>query len=126
MLPASSSTMKRCMARLSYGLKDDQIPLLARVIGRKLILSMPDYQPPVPARTYSGRSTAHHPHLAGKRLDPKAVDAITAVYGRGEIRISASPVRNAVQSAPVNAAADAFHAAGGNSGRGTAAASRRS
>jgi hypothetical protein len=44
-------------------------------------------------------------NLAGKRLDPKAVDAITAVYGRGEIRIQRLTVRTAVQPAPVNAAA---------------------
>jgi hypothetical protein len=44
-------------------------------------------------------------NLAGKRLDPKAVDAITAVYGRGEIRIQRLTVRVPVQPAPVNAAA---------------------
>ena len=44
-------------------------------------------------------------NLAGKRLDPKAVDAITAVYERGEIRIQRLTVRTAVPPAPGNAAA---------------------
>jgi HD-GYP domain-containing protein (c-di-GMP phosphodiesterase class II) len=88
-----------------YGLKDDQVPLLARVIAV--------------ADTFDALTTnrpyqhAHTPEealgiirdLAGKRLDPKAVDAIIAVYGRGEIRIQRLPVRTAVQPAPANAAA---------------------
>ncbi len=88
-----------------YGLKDDQVPLLARVIAV--------------ADTFDALTTnrpyqhAHTPeqalgiirNLAGKRLDPKAVDAIIAVYGRGEIRIQRLTVRTAVQPAPANAAA---------------------
>ena len=70
-----------------YGLKGDQIPLLARVIAV--------------ADTFDALTTnrpyqhAHTPeealkiiqNLAGKRLDPEAVAALMAVYGRGEIRI---------------------------------------
>ena len=70
-----------------YGLKGDQIPLLARVIAV--------------ADTFDALTTnrpyqhAHTPeealkiiqNLAGKRLDPEAVAALIAVYGRGEIRI---------------------------------------
>jgi putative nucleotidyltransferase with HDIG domain len=70
-----------------YGLKGDQIPLLARVIAV--------------ADTFDALTTnrpyqrAHEPkealriihNLAGKRLDPECVAAITAVYERGEIRI---------------------------------------
>src|SRR4030088_1702220 len=65
-----------------YGLKGDEIPLLARVIAV--------------ADTFDALTTnrpyqqAHDPvealriiqNLSGKRLDPKAVDAITAAYGR--------------------------------------------
>jgi HD-GYP domain-containing protein (c-di-GMP phosphodiesterase class II) len=70
-----------------YGLKGDQIPLLARVIAV--------------ADTFDALTTnrpyqqAHSPEealkiiqgLVGKRLDPKPVAALMAVYERGEIRI---------------------------------------
>ena len=70
-----------------YGLKDDQIPMLARVIAV--------------ADTFDALTTnrpyqrAHEPNealriihnLAGKRLDPVPVAALDAVYQRGEIRI---------------------------------------
>jgi HD-GYP domain-containing protein (c-di-GMP phosphodiesterase class II) len=70
-----------------YGLKGDQIPLLAKVIAV--------------ADTFDALTTnrpyqhAHSPeealriiqNLAGKRLDPKPVAALMAVYERGEIRI---------------------------------------
>jgi len=70
-----------------FGLKDPQIPLLARVIAV--------------ADTFDALTTnrpyqkAHEPlealriihNLAGKRLDTTCVAAITAVYERGEIRI---------------------------------------
>ena len=70
-----------------YGLKGDQIPLLARVIAV--------------ADTFDALTTnrpyqqAHSPEealriiqgLSGKRLDPQPVAALMAVYERGEIRI---------------------------------------
>jgi len=70
-----------------YGLKDDDIPLLARVIAV--------------ADTFDALTTnrpyqqAHDPvealriiqNLSGQRLDPKAVAALLAVFQRGEIRI---------------------------------------
>jgi HD-GYP domain-containing protein (c-di-GMP phosphodiesterase class II) len=70
-----------------YGLKGEQIPLLARVIAV--------------ADTFDALTTnrpyqhAHTPdealkiiqNLAGKRLDPAPVAALLAVYARGEIRI---------------------------------------
>jgi HD-GYP domain-containing protein (c-di-GMP phosphodiesterase class II) len=76
-----------------YGLKEDQIPLLARVIAV--------------ADTFDALTTnrpyqhAHTPeealkiiqNLAGKRLDPVAVTALMAVYGRGEIRIQRIAIR---------------------------------
>jgi HD-GYP domain-containing protein (c-di-GMP phosphodiesterase class II) len=70
-----------------YGLKDDQIPLLARVIAvadtfDALTTNRPyqrAYEPKEALRIIN--------NLAGKRLDPKCVAAITAVYERGEIRI---------------------------------------
>jgi len=70
-----------------YGLKDEQIPRLARIIAV--------------ADTFDALTTnrpyqqAHDPmdalriihSLAGKRLDPGAVAALTTVYERGEIRM---------------------------------------
>ena len=74
-----------------YGLKGDDIPLLARVIAV--------------ADTFDALTTnrpyqqAHDPvealriiqNVSGKRLDPKAVAALLAVYKRGEIRIQKPP-----------------------------------
>ncbi len=88
-----------------YGLKGDQIPLLARVIAV--------------ADTFDALTTnrpyqhAHTPeealkiiqNLAGKRLDPESVAALMAVYGRGEIRIQRISLKRVV--APADAAAEA-------------------
>ena len=88
-----------------YGLKDDQIPLLARVIAvADTFDALTTNRPYQHAHTPEEALRIIH-NLAGKRLDPKAVDAITAVYGRGEIRIQRLTVRTAVQTAPVNAPA---------------------
>jgi HD-GYP domain-containing protein (c-di-GMP phosphodiesterase class II) len=90
-----------------YGLKDDQIPLLARVIAV--------------ADTFDALTTnrpyqhAHTPeeafkiiqNLAGKRLDPEAVAALMAVYGRGEIRIQRLSIKRAVAAPDAAAAAPA-------------------
>jgi HD-GYP domain-containing protein (c-di-GMP phosphodiesterase class II) len=88
-----------------YGLMEDQIPLLARVIAV--------------ADTFDALTTnrpyqhAHTPeeafkiiqNLAGKRLDPEAVAALIAVYERGEIRIQRLSIKRAVpapDAAPVD------------------------
>jgi HD-GYP domain-containing protein (c-di-GMP phosphodiesterase class II) len=91
-----------------YGLKGEQIPLLARVIAV--------------ADTFDALTTnrpyqrAHEPkealriirNLAGKRLDPEAVAAIDAIYERGEIRITG--VGRTQVSAPARPAPPAFPA----------------
>jgi HD-GYP domain-containing protein (c-di-GMP phosphodiesterase class II) len=91
-----------------YGLKGEQIPLLARVIAV--------------ADTFDALTTnrpyqrAHEPkealriirNLAGKRLDPEAVAAIDAIYERGEIRITR--VGRTQVSAPARPAPPAFPA----------------
>ena len=70
-----------------YGLQGEQIPLLARVIAvadtfDALTTNRP-YQ-----RAYEPKEALRIIHnLAGKRLDPQAVAALTAVYDRGEIRV---------------------------------------
>jgi HD-GYP domain-containing protein (c-di-GMP phosphodiesterase class II) len=81
-----------------YGLKGDEIPLLARVIAvadtfDALTTNRP-YQ-----RAYEPKEALKIIHsLTGKRLDPKAVDAITAVFDRGEIRVQR--LRNVLSQAP--------------------------
>ena len=98
-----------------HGLKDDDIPLLPRIIAV--------------ADTFDALTTnrpyqhAHEPKdalriihsLSGKRLDPAAVAALTALYERGEIRVQrlntpALPSTNATVAAsavsPAPAATD--------------------
>jgi HD-GYP domain-containing protein (c-di-GMP phosphodiesterase class II) len=89
-----------------YGLKGDQIPLLARVIAV--------------ADTFDALTTnrpyqkAHDPiealriieNLSGQRLDPGAVTALMAVYYRGDIRI---PKPTATMATPEPARAPATH-----------------
>ncbi len=70
-----------------YGLKGEQIPLLARVIAvadtfDALTTNRP-YQ-----RAYEPQEALKIIHgLAGKRLDPQAVAALTGLYQRGEIKV---------------------------------------
>ena len=86
-----------------YGLKGEQIPLLARVIA-----VADTFDALTTNRPYQ---TAHTPEealkiiqdLAGKRLDPVPVAALLAVYGRGEIRIQRLSIKRPV---PQPAAAD--------------------
>ncbi len=74
-----------------YGLKGDEIPLLARVIA-----VADTFDALTTNRPYQ---TAHDPvealriieNLSGQRLDPKAVTALMAVFYRGEIRIQTTP-----------------------------------
>jgi HD-GYP domain-containing protein (c-di-GMP phosphodiesterase class II) len=94
-----------------YGLQGDQIPLLARVIAvadtfDALTTNRP-YQ-----RAYEPQEALRIIHnLVGKRLDPEAVAALTAVYERGEIKVkriirapmpapSAEPVATPTKATP--------------------------
>src|SRR5208282_4656979 len=86
-----------------YGLQGDQIPLLARVIA-----VADTFDALTTNRPYQ---TAHTPeqslqiiqNLAGKRLDPKAVEALLAVYGRGEIKIQRFTIKRPIAPAPAEA-----------------------
>jgi HD-GYP domain-containing protein (c-di-GMP phosphodiesterase class II) len=85
-----------------YGLRDDQIPLLARVIAvadtfDALTTNRPYQQAHTPEEAFRIIQ-----NLAGKRLDPEAVAALKAVYARGEIRIQRVGVK---RPAPVPALA---------------------
>jgi HD-GYP domain-containing protein (c-di-GMP phosphodiesterase class II) len=89
-----------------YGLKDDQIPLLARVIAvadtfDALTTNRPYQQAHSPEEAFRIIQ-----NLAGKRLDPEAVSALKAVYARGEIRIQRIAIKR-----PFNAATPATIAA---------------
>jgi len=113
-----------------YGLQGDQIPLLARVIAvadtfDALTTNRP-YQ-----RAYEPKEALRIIHnLAGKRLDPQAVAALTAVYDRGEIRVrrvvrsqtpeAATTVTPALSEVPVSppAAPQAASAAAAGAGAG--------
>jgi HD-GYP domain-containing protein (c-di-GMP phosphodiesterase class II) len=99
-----------------HGLKDDDIPLLPRIIAV--------------ADTFDALTTtrpyqhAHEPKealriihsLSGKRLDPTAVAALTAIYERGEIQVPrplpvppppVAPTPAGPEAKPVNVATDA-------------------
>jgi HD-GYP domain-containing protein (c-di-GMP phosphodiesterase class II) len=70
-----------------YGLKGDQIPLLARVIAvADTFDALTTNRPYQQARDPLEALDIIH-KLVGKRLDPTAVAALTAVYERGEIKI---------------------------------------
>lgn len=83
-----------------YGLKGDQIPLLARVIAvadtfDALTTNRPYQQAHTPEQALQIIRS-----LADKRLDPKAIDALLAVYERGEIRIQRFTIKRAVVPSP--------------------------
>ncbi len=87
-----------------YGLKGDQIPLLPRVIAvadtfDALTTNRPYQQAHTPEQALQIVRS-----LAGKRLDPQAVDALLAVYERGEIRIQRFTIKRPVAVAAAGAA----------------------
>jgi HD-GYP domain-containing protein (c-di-GMP phosphodiesterase class II) len=88
-----------------YGLKGDQIPLLARVIAvadtfDALTTNRPYQQAHTPEQALQIIR-----NLAGKRLDPKAVEALLAVYTRGEIKIQRFTIKRPILAAPTEDAA---------------------
>ena len=94
-----------------YGLKGDQIPLLARVIAvadtfDALTTNRPYQQAHTPEQALQIIR-----NLAGKRLDPQAVDALLAVYARGEIKIQRFTIKRPIIPAPTEVAAAASAAA---------------
>jgi HD-GYP domain-containing protein (c-di-GMP phosphodiesterase class II) len=81
-----------------YGLEGDEIPLLARVIA-----VADTFDALTTNRPYQNAHTPEQAlkiiqNLAGKRLDPEAVAALLAVYGRGEIRIQRFSIKRAVSA----------------------------
>jgi HD-GYP domain-containing protein (c-di-GMP phosphodiesterase class II) len=94
-----------------YGLQGDQIPLLARVIAvgdtfDALTTNRPYQQAHTPEQALQIIR-----NLAGKRLDPKAVEALLAVYARGEIKIQRFTIKRPVAPSPAEAPVVAVAAA---------------
>ena len=88
-----------------YGLKGEQIPLLARVIAvadtfDALTTNRPYQQAHTPEQALEIIK-----NIAGKRLDPEAVNALLAVSERGEIRIQRFTIKRPVANAPAAVAA---------------------
>src|SRR5215813_1529540 len=86
-----------------YGLKGDQIPLLARVIAvgdtfDALTTNRPYQQAHTPDQALQIIK-----NLAGKRLDPAAVAALLAVYERGEIKIQRFTIKRPILTAQAQA-----------------------
>jgi len=86
-----------------YGLQGDQIPLLARVIAvgdtfDALTTNRPYQQAHTPEQALQIIK-----NLAGKRLDPKAVEALLAVYARGDIKIQRFTIKRPIAPPPTEA-----------------------
>jgi len=104
-----------------YGLKGEQIPLLARVIAvadtfDALTTNRPyqrAYEPEEALRIIN--------NLVGKRLDPECVAALCAVYARGEIRVRRLVRAQAVPPPPAPTQAPAPTAAPANENTATPA-----
>ncbi len=75
-----------------YGLKGDQIPLLARVIAVADTFDALTTNRPYQKAHDAIEALRIIENLSGQRLDPGAVTALLAVYYRGDIRIQKAPV----------------------------------
>jgi HD-GYP domain-containing protein (c-di-GMP phosphodiesterase class II) len=90
-----------------YGLTGDQIPLLARVIAVADTFDALTTNRPYQQAHTTDQALQIIRNLAGKRLDPQAVDALLAVYARGEIRIQRFTIKRPI-AAPAAAATPAL------------------
>ena len=89
-----------------YGLKGDQIPLLARVIAVADTFDALTTNRPYQQAHTPDQALQIIKNLAGKRLDPAAVAALLAVYERGEIKIQRFTIKRPIlQAQPQPAAA---------------------
>lgn len=79
-----------------YGLKGDQIPLLARVIAVADTFDALTTNRPYQQAHTPDQALQIIQNLAGKRLDPGAVAALLAVYERGEIRIQRFTIKRPI------------------------------
>jgi HD-GYP domain-containing protein (c-di-GMP phosphodiesterase class II) len=79
-----------------YGLKGDQIPLLARVIAVADTFDALTTNRPYQQAHTPDQALQIVKNLAGKRLDPAAVAALLAVYERGEIKIQRFTIKRPI------------------------------
>ncbi len=85
-----------------YGLQGDQIPLLPRVIAVADTFDALTTNRPYQQAHTPDQALQIIQNLAGKRLDPDAVNALLAVYARGEIKIQRFTIKRPVATpAPV-------------------------
>ena len=92
-----------------YGLKGDEIPLLARVIAVADTFDAVTTNRPYQKAHEAKDALRIIQNLSGQRLDPRAVDALLAVYERGEIRLpkTPAPLTASAEPAPASTAAAA-------------------
>ncbi len=88
-----------------YGLKGDQIPLLARVIAVADTFDALTTNRPYQQAHTPDQALQIIKNLAGKRLDPAAVAALLAVYERGEIKIQRFTIKRPILQAQAQPAA---------------------
>jgi len=94
-----------------YGLKGDQIPLLARVIAVADTFDALTTNRPYQQAHTPDQALQIIKNLAGKRLDPAAVAALLAVYERGEIKIQRFTIKRPVLAPQPQPTAPAVSAA---------------
>ena len=94
-----------------YGLQGDQIPLLARVIAVGDTFDALTTNRPYQKEHTPEQALQIIKNLAGKRLDPKAVEALLAVYARGEIKIQRFTIKRPIAQPPSEAPAVSVAAA---------------
>jgi HD-GYP domain-containing protein (c-di-GMP phosphodiesterase class II) len=91
-----------------YGLTGDQIPLLARVIAVADTFDALTTNRPYQQAHTTDQALQIIKNLAGKRLDPKAVEALLSVYARGDIKIQRFTIKRPIQQPPAEAPAAAI------------------
>jgi HD-GYP domain-containing protein (c-di-GMP phosphodiesterase class II) len=79
-----------------YGLQGDQIPLLARVIAVADTFDALTTNRPYQQAHTPDQALQIIKNLAGKRLDPEAVEALLAVYARGDIKIQRFTIKRPI------------------------------
>jgi putative nucleotidyltransferase with HDIG domain len=90
-----------------YGLKGDEIPLLARVIAVADTFDAVTTNRPYQKAHEAKDALRIIENLSGQRLDPRAVTALLAVYERGEIRLPKTPAPLTTSAEPPAASAAA-------------------
>ena len=93
-----------------YGLQGDQIPLLARVIAVGDTFDALTTNRPYQKEHTPEQALQIIKNLAGKRLDPKAVEALLAVYARGEIKIQRFTIKRPIAPPPTEVTTAAVEA----------------